>query len=96
MSFIIEVENVKCSGCANTIQTKLLKVTGVNGVEIEISLGQVKIEAEHDLKPELKVLLESMGYPEVGSVEGLKAAKAKAKSFVSCAIGKMTEDKSSK
>jgi copper chaperone len=30
-----------------------------------------------------------MGYPEVGSVEGMKAAAAKAKSFVSCAIGRI-------
>jgi copper chaperone len=31
-----------------------------------------------------------MGYPESGSVEGMKAATAKAKSFVSCAIGKVS------
>ena len=29
------------------------------------------------------------GLPEVGSVEGMKAAAAKAKSFVSCAIGRI-------
>jgi len=35
-----------------------------------------------------KVLLD-LGYPEIDSVEGFDSAKAKAKSFVSCAIGKM-------
>jgi copper chaperone len=30
-----------------------------------------------------------MGYPETGSVEGLKAAAMKARSFVSCAIGRI-------
>jgi len=35
-----------------------------------------------------KVLL-SLGYPEKGSVEGIQALKGKAKSVVSCAMGKM-------
>jgi copper chaperone len=30
-----------------------------------------------------------MGYPLVGSVAGLKAAASKAKSFVSCAVGRI-------
>ena len=30
------------------------------------------------------------GYPEKGSVEGLKAAAATAKSFVSCAVGRIS------
>jgi copper chaperone len=33
-----------------------------------------------------------MGYPETGSVEGLKAVKAKASSFVSCVVGRMSQD----
>ena len=30
-----------------------------------------------------------LGYPESGTAEGIAAAKAKAKSFVSCAVGRM-------
>jgi copper chaperone len=37
----------------------------------------------------IKALL-TMGYPEQGSVEGLDALKGKAKSVVSCAIGKIS------
>jgi copper chaperone len=33
--------------------------------------------------------LQGMGYPETGSVQGLKAASAKARSFVSCAVGRL-------
>lgn len=33
--------------------------------------------------------LQGMGYPETGSVQGLKAAGAKARSFVSCAVGRL-------
>ena len=32
----------------------------------------------------------TLGYPESGTAEGLKAAKARAKSFVSCAVGKIS------
>jgi copper chaperone len=34
--------------------------------------------------------LKSMGYPEYGSVTGLDAGLANAKSFVSCAIGRVS------
>ena len=34
--------------------------------------------------------LRSMGYPETGTAQGLGAAVADAKSFVSCAIGRLT------
>jgi copper chaperone len=33
--------------------------------------------------------LRAMGYPEKGSLHGLQAGVANAKSFVSCAIGRM-------
>jgi copper chaperone len=36
-------------------------------------------------------LLLSLGYPEKGSVAGMEALKAKGKSFVSCAIGRMSD-----
>jgi copper chaperone len=34
--------------------------------------------------------LKSMGYPEHGSISGLDAGLANAKSFVSCAIGRVS------
>jgi hypothetical protein len=33
----------------------------------------------------------SLGYPEIDSVHGFDSTKAKAKSFVSCAYGKMVK-----
>ena len=44
-----------------------------------------------------KVVMEltRMGYPEVGSIEGVRAAAAKAKSFVSCAIGRIDQARNS-
>jgi copper chaperone len=68
MQHIIEVENIKCGGCANTITGRLGRIDGVGSVEVDIEHGRIT---------------------EKGSVEGMEAAKARAKSFVSCAIGKM-------
>ncbi len=90
MNHIIDVENIKCGGCANTIENKLKKLDSVTQVSVNVEQGQVTIEAGDDSRVQLVDTLLASGYPEKGTAEGLKAAKAKAKSFVSCAIGKMS------
>lgn len=98
MEYKIAVENIKCGGCANGIKQKLSAIDGLTNVDVEVEQGLVSIDTS-DVYEDLTVVnaakeqLLKMGYPEQGSVEGLKAAGAKAKSFVSCAIGKMTDDK---
>jgi copper chaperone len=47
----------------------------------------VSITADDSLRDVIAAKLKSMGYPEYGSVRGLNAGLANAKSFVSCAIG---------
>jgi copper chaperone len=47
------------------------------------------IEAEGDVRAHAAAVLAKLGYPEKGSLEGLKAVAATAKSFVSCAVGRM-------
>jgi len=89
MSYEIAVENIKCGGCANTISTRLLEDERVDGVSVDVERGLVQIEGAADTRQTIVEHLASLGYPEVGSVEGLKAATAKAKSFVSCAIGRI-------
>jgi copper chaperone len=42
------------------------------------------------LREALITKLKSMGYPEQGSVTGLDAGLANAKSFVSCVIGRIS------
>ena len=85
----IQVENIKCGGCANSITTGLKKDPRISDVEVDIETGTLKIDAEASVRDDAIAKLLSMGYPETGSVEGLKAATAKATSFVSCAVGKM-------
>ena len=90
MQHIIEVENIRCGGCANTIGKQLGKIDGVAGVNVDIENGRVAVEAGDDSRAELVAALLASGYPEKGSAEGISAATAKARSFVSCAIGKVT------
>lgn len=94
MSFVIEVENIKCGGCASSIRKGLLEDARVTDAQVDVESGKVSIEAPEAARDELALSLAHMGYPEVGSVEGMKAAAAKAKSFVSCAIGRIDNAKS--
>jgi copper chaperone len=90
MKHIIEVENIKCGGCANTIETRLRKLDAVTDVQVEVEQGRVTVEAGDDDRTTLAEILLRSGYPEKGTAEGIKAASARAKSFVSCAIGKLS------
>ena len=82
----IEVENIKCGGCMNTIKHSILKLEGVNSVEIEENKTTVHIDAETD-RQVLVEKLAALGYPETGNNNLLHQAK----SFVSCAIGRMSD-----
>ncbi|AKJ96099.1 MULTISPECIES: heavy-metal-associated domain-containing protein [Thioalkalivibrio] len=86
----IEVENIKCGGCASSIRKGLLQVEGVTDAEVDVEGGAVDIEAPDSAREAVAAKLASMGYPEVGSVSGLRSASAKAKSFASCAVGRMS------
>ena len=91
MKISINVENIRCGGCANTITKKLTAIEGINAVDVAIEDQIVTIDTDDGSMRNATVkALMAMGYPEQGSVEGLDALKGKAKSVVSCAIGKMS------
>ena len=89
MTYSISVENIKCGGCANTIKTRLADLPSVSSVDVEIETGVVTIDGDEAEREKVTAELLRLGYPESGTAEGLKAAAAKAKSFVSCAIGRI-------
>jgi copper chaperone len=82
----IQIENLKCGGCAATIKKGLLAIEGVSEIEIEIEKSIVSIASENDNLEEIKLKLSQLGYPEVGDKN---TVLHKAKSFVSCAVGRM-------
>ncbi len=88
----IEVENIKCGGCANTIRKRLNEQFSLDNVEIDIEQGAITLEADSLDLDAVAGTLRGIGYPLRGSAEGLDNVKAKAVSFVSCAIGRMESD----
>lgn len=89
MQETISVENIKCGGCARTIENNLKKVENLHTVTVNVEEGVITVEGDNLQREELVKLLLSLGYPEKGSVSGLSSFKAKATSVVSCAIGRI-------
>ncbi|WP_090129199.1 heavy-metal-associated domain-containing protein [Limnohabitans sp. Rim11] len=89
-TFQVEVENIKCGGCENSIVKGINSVAQVSNLVIDREKQLVSFEGEASIKQSVIDKLRSMGYPEKGSVAGLEAGITNAKSFVSCAIGRMT------
>lgn len=93
MKQTFEVQNLKCGGCANTITKKLSE--SFSDVSVDVEAKTVTFELAEEQIEEAKATLKSLGYPVKGEELGFLADKgAKAKSFVSCAVGRM--DSSSK
>ena len=82
----IQIENLKCGGCASTIKKGILAIEGVSEIDIDIEKSIVSITSEIENVEEIKLKLSKLGYPEVGDKN---TVLHKAKSFVSCAVGRM-------
>jgi copper chaperone len=90
MSWKITVENIKCGGCANSIRKALGAIAGVAGAEVDIEKGEIRVEGDEVTRAAVTKRLLELGYPESGALSGIGSAAAKAKSFVSCAIGRVS------
>ena len=85
MEHQIIVENIKCGGCANSIKNALMAIQGTEKVTIDTSLQSVIVQSSADTRTALVEKLAQLGYPEVGN----NSLLLKAKSFVSCAVGRI-------
>lgn len=85
----IEVDNLKCGGCATTITKSLSAMAGVSNVAVDPEVKSVSFSADESLRSKVAAKLKSLGYPEKGSTHGIEAGVATAKSFVSCAVGRI-------
>lgn len=89
MKNTLSIQNLKCGGCANTIVTQLSKLDGITEVEVNNDTDEVSFIAVSEEEIEtVKNKLSDLGYPIVGDANTLPK---KAKSFVSCAVGRMTK-----
>ena len=88
-----EVDNVRCEGCANTIKKTLLK-EGFEVVEVDLSCEPRKVTVDitsEALLAHFRATLRNLGYPLCDEeISFGNSATLKAKSFVSCAIGKFS------
>ncbi|WP_422105605.1 heavy-metal-associated domain-containing protein [Winogradskyella sp.] len=89
MESTLKIQNLKCGGCANTIVTQLSKLIGVSMVTVNNDTDEVHFNynSETELKT-VKKRLSELGYPMIGEANPLPK---KAKSFVSCAIGRLNK-----
>jgi copper chaperone len=86
----IEIENLKCGGCERSILKGLGAMGELTDIEVDREKQLVKFSGNESIRSKVADKLRSMGYPEKGSLSGLTAGLANAKSFVSCAIGRVS------
>lgn len=85
------VENIKCGGCAKTI-SKSLSELGFKNVAVNPEQSFVELDSPKnpDTIGDAIAKLRELVYPLIETEEGLRAVALKAKSYLSCAIGKIS------
>jgi copper chaperone CopZ len=90
MKQTFEVKNVKCGGCAGTLKKSLLEEFGEVEVDLDVEPRKITLDVEDNQMEALKLKLRSLGYPLTSDeLSTFQTVGTTAKSFVSCAIGKM-------
>jgi copper chaperone CopZ len=92
----VEVNNVRCEGCANTIK-KTLNEEGFENIGVDLSCEPRKVTVDIKDKASLaqiRAILRKLGYPFCDEeIKFSESAKLKAKSFISCSVGKFSIQK---
>lgn len=89
MKTTLYIQNLKCSGCEHTIIKELMTIGGIKDVFINIEDSSVTFRCKLVGQIDDAVnKLSRLGYPVLGNRNSLGA---RAKSYVSCAIGKLTK-----
>ncbi len=87
MKATLKLQNVKCGGCTNGIAELLLKLSGIN--KVQIGDGSSEVSFTYDTVNDLAMAertLTQMGYPLKGAEN---TTLNKVKSLISCATGKI-------
>lgn len=89
-----QVKNVKCGGCAGTLTKALLEEFGEVTVNLEVEPREITVvDITNEQEEALKIKLRSLGYPLMtDELSRFQEIGTTAKSFVSCAIGKMDKE----
>jgi copper chaperone len=85
----IIIANLKCSGCENTIKTKLAELAGVQNIIVNHDEDSVSItHTEECTRDAFTKKLHDLGYPEATEENGLLL---QLKSYASCMIGRINK-----
>ncbi|HIP32204.1 MAG TPA: copper chaperone [Crocinitomicaceae bacterium] len=87
MEYTIIVQNLKCGGCASTITKGIDSIDGLDKVNVDVDTSAISFTTNNDTIDNVLDKLAKMGYPAEGESNSLGQ---KTKSFVSCAVGKMS------
>ena len=91
MKQTFEVINVKCGGCASTLKKSLAKEFGEVEVDLDVTPRKITLDIEEGKMDLLRSKLKSLGYPMVDEdLNTIEKIGTTAKSFASCAVGKMS------
>jgi copper chaperone CopZ len=86
----IIVANLKCSGCAHTIDKNIHAIQGVHGVNIDLDENCVMVDFEEPAnRKAITETLFKLGYPEATAENGLLS---KVRSYASCMVGRLSKD----
>ena len=85
------LQNLKCDGCANSITNALNKIDGIKNAQVELQSNSVSFEYNDENQIDIvEKKLANLGYPIDTDPNSILQ---KAKSFVSCAVGRISDKK---
>ena len=87
MKATVQIQNLKCGGCKATIVSELSKLKNIKNISVSIEDSTVSLEYETESELNtIKSKLSKLGYPTVDENNSLLK---KAKSYASCAVGRI-------
>lgn len=86
-TYKFNIQNLKCGGCASTITKNISEIKDVSNVDVNVDESTITFQSIGDGPDNVKNKLASLGYP---LEDELNSTLSKAKSYVSCMVGKMT------
>ena len=93
----VKVANVRCGGCAATIQ-KALGEEGFTSIDVDLLCEPRKVTAEiadEAQAAQFRAILKKLGYPLYDEeISLIDSVGLKTKSFVSCSVGKFSVNNS--
>lgn len=75
MQVSYNVLNVKCGGCATSIQDSLKALEGITDIQVDVSRGKVTIIGDNLDEMKIKNTLSEIGYPVDDTTDLLSKAK---------------------